>query len=78
MYAWHIGCAGTGYISRREVLLVHVFTVELGMDCVHALLCSDVTCSSPIAARATVGNIEILAVAGRGVSIKLDDNNTTI
>ncbi len=32
----------------------------------------------PMATRATVGNIEMLAVADRGVSIKPDDKNTRI
>ncbi len=66
------------YISGREVLLVHVFAVEQGMDCVHALLCSDITCSSTTTAGSTVGNIEMMAVADRGASIKLDDKNTGI
>ncbi len=62
----------------RGILLVHVFAVELGMDCFHALLCSDVVCSSTMTARATVGNIEMLAIADQCVSIKLDNKNTGI
>ena len=69
---------GYGLYFMGEILLVHVFAVELGMDCFHALLCSDVACSSPMATRATVGNIEMLAVADRGISIKPDDKNTRI
>ncbi len=58
-----------------EISLVHVFAVELGMDCFHALLCSNIACSSPTV---TVGNIEMSAAADRGESIKLDDKNTGI
>ncbi len=72
---WVCGCR---LHFMGEVLLVHVFVVELGMDCFHTFLCSDVACSSPMATRATVGNIEMLAVADRGVSIKPDDKNTGI
>ncbi len=39
---------GYGLHFMGEVLLVHVFAVELDMDCFHALLCSNVACSSLI------------------------------
>ncbi len=66
---------GYGLHFMGETLLVHIFAVELGID----YLCSNIACSSPTpAAGVTVGNIEMLAVADRGVSIKLDDKNTRI
>ncbi len=54
------------YISGREVLLVHVFAVEQGMDCVHALLCSDIAYLPTTTAGSTVGNIVMMMVADEG------------